>query len=212
MEGNNTTGNIIKELRREKRLKMYELGEIIGVSKSCISNYESGYNIPSRANLIKLSEYFDVNMDFLLGKTKLRDRFINYVIGMKVPIYEENDIDSIVNSNESKMIGVIDIPRFSDVDDDLKQTFSIKVTDGFMTMAGIDVGSYIIAIKGEDIFNGKVSVVAYDGKIYVCRVHICDDKITIIPDSHDRTYLPIQVDKKEVTILGKVRKVINNVN
>lgn len=212
MEGNNITGKIIKELRREKRLKMYELGEIIGVSKSCISNYESGYNIPSRANLLKLSEYFDVNMDFLLGKTNLRDRFIDYVIGMKVPIYDENDIDSIINSNESKMIGIIDIPKFNDVENDIEQTFSIKITDGFMNSAGINNGSYIIAVKGDDIYNGKVSVVAYNGKIYVCRIHVCDDKLTIIPDSYDRTYLPIQVNCDEAIILGKVRKVINSVN
>lgn len=206
------TGERIKALRTEMGLKMYQLGEKIGVSKSCISNYESGYNVPSRENLLRLSELFNVNIDYLLGKTELRDRFLNYVIGMKVPIYENDDIEALIHKNESKMTGLINVPKLAEVKDDVMETFSVKMPDSSMDNAGIYTGSYVIVVRSNSVPNGKVAAVAYDKKVYICRIHCFENHITLIPDSCNKNYMPIQVDKSEAVVLGMVKQVINNVN
>lgn len=212
MESKNITGQIIKMLRQEKHLKMYELGEAIGVSKSCISNYESGYNVPSRENLMKLSELFDVNIDYLLGKTELRDRFLNYIIGMKVPIFENDDIDSLINCNESKITGILNIPKVNNVEDGLKETFAIKVEDNTMNFANVVSGGYAIGVRDDDMTKNGIAVIIYDKKVYIRRLHIFENHVTLIPDSYDKTHMPIQVEKDEVKMIGYIKSVIHSVN
>lgn len=45
---------------------MKELGEIIGVAESTVSQYETGKREPDFETLLKLGEYFDVSVDYLL--------------------------------------------------------------------------------------------------------------------------------------------------
>lgn len=213
MENYNVTGQIIKALRQEKHLKMYELGEAIGVSKSCISNYESGYNVPSRENLMKLSELFEVNIDYLLGKTEIRDRFLNYIKGMNVPIYDyEDDIESLINNNESKSIGIINIPRYNNIENDLKETFAIKVADNTMNFANVMSGGYAIGVRDNDMTKNGIAVVVYDNKVYIRRLHIFENNVTLIPDSYDKKHMPLQVEKDKVKMIGYIKSVIHSVN
>ena len=58
----------LKDLRIEHNLSQKELGDIINMSKMAISHWESGHSEPSIAQLIYLSEYFDVSVDYLVGK------------------------------------------------------------------------------------------------------------------------------------------------
>lgn len=60
-------GCIISELRKDKKITQKELADIMNVSKGMISHYESGRNVPPLDLLIKLSKYFEVPVDYLLG-------------------------------------------------------------------------------------------------------------------------------------------------
>ena len=61
----------IRDLRREKNITADELGEIVGVSRFSVSNWETGRNQPNNDILIKLAEYFNVSVDYLLGITDI---------------------------------------------------------------------------------------------------------------------------------------------
>ena len=58
----------LKELRKEHKLSMKELGKILGLSESTISLYEAGKREPDIKTLIKMADYFDVSVDVLLGR------------------------------------------------------------------------------------------------------------------------------------------------
>lgn len=58
----------LKELRAECNLTQSALGKIVHTSKMGISHWESGHSEPSIAQLILLADYFDVSLDYLLGK------------------------------------------------------------------------------------------------------------------------------------------------
>lgn len=60
-------GNRIRELRRAKGLTMKQLGEILGLAESTISHYETGRRQLDNETLLKISEYFDVTVGYLLG-------------------------------------------------------------------------------------------------------------------------------------------------
>lgn len=58
----------LKKLRKEKGISQEQLGEIVGVSRSAIAGYEQGWVNPSQKVLIKLSELFNVSIDFIMGQ------------------------------------------------------------------------------------------------------------------------------------------------
>lgn len=68
-----TLGDKIKLLRKENGLTQSELGNKLGLSKANISKYESNIHEPSIDTLNKLSDLFNVSVDFLLGRTNVRN-------------------------------------------------------------------------------------------------------------------------------------------
>ncbi len=61
----------LKELRLEKGLSQQELGKVVNMSKMAISHWESGHSEPSILQLVVLSDFFGVTVDYLVGKTDL---------------------------------------------------------------------------------------------------------------------------------------------
>lgn len=62
----------IKALREERGLSQAQLGQIIGVKRYSIYTYEKGKSCPDMQGLIALAEYFDVSLDYLVGRTDNR--------------------------------------------------------------------------------------------------------------------------------------------
>lgn len=60
----------LKELRMNKRLSQRELASIFKVSTGTVGNWEVGTREPDFNTLIKLANYFDVSVDYLLGVEK----------------------------------------------------------------------------------------------------------------------------------------------
>lgn len=59
----------LKQLRAEKNLTQTDLADILGIAKTTLAAYEQEKSEPSIKTLLKLSEYFDVSVDYLIGKT-----------------------------------------------------------------------------------------------------------------------------------------------
>ena len=63
-------GKKLKKLRTQAGLTQFQLGALIGVTKSVISFYELQERVPSPDVLIKLAGVFHVSTDYLLGLDK----------------------------------------------------------------------------------------------------------------------------------------------
>ena len=59
----------LRELRMEKEISQQKIGELVNMSKMAISHWEKGHSEPSIAQLILLSQFFEVTIDYLVGKT-----------------------------------------------------------------------------------------------------------------------------------------------
>lgn len=64
--------NKLLELRKEKGVRQIDIANFLEVSKQCYSNYEKGIREPDFATLQKLSEYFGVSVDYILGISDTR--------------------------------------------------------------------------------------------------------------------------------------------
>lgn len=63
--------NIIKSLRKEKGLTQVQLAETFNLDQTTISKWENGKALPDSQLLIRLSKFFDVSTDYLLGISSL---------------------------------------------------------------------------------------------------------------------------------------------
>lgn len=59
---------ILLKLRKEKGVTQKDLAEYLQISRQAYANYEAGNRNPDFETLIKISEYFEVSVDYLLGK------------------------------------------------------------------------------------------------------------------------------------------------
>ena len=65
--------NRIRELREDHDLTQSYLASYLCVAQNTYSNYENGHREIPIAQLIKLAEYYHVNLDYLLGRTDVRE-------------------------------------------------------------------------------------------------------------------------------------------
>ena len=65
--------NRIKNLREELNMTQQELADKLEGAKSTVAMYEKGDRKPSLEVLVKLSEIFDCSIDYILGKSDIRN-------------------------------------------------------------------------------------------------------------------------------------------
>lgn len=64
-------GERLAELRKDKRLSQQELADIMMVSKNTISSYERDLSTPDDDMKVKIAQYFNVSLDYLMGVSKI---------------------------------------------------------------------------------------------------------------------------------------------
>lgn len=68
---------ILKLLRTEKKMSQQELADALGISKSSINMYERGERQPNFEVLETIADFFNVDIDYLLGRTTKPTKIIN---------------------------------------------------------------------------------------------------------------------------------------
>ena len=62
----------IRDLREDRDLTQKQMAEILGMSQTGYSKYETGENdIPTQI-LIKLADFYNTSVDYLLGRSETR--------------------------------------------------------------------------------------------------------------------------------------------
>lgn len=77
----------LKKLRIERKLSQKEIGDVLNVRDRQIQNYEYGKQLPSIDKLITLADFFNVSIDYLVG----RDSHIKYVDSDRQNLNNEYD-------------------------------------------------------------------------------------------------------------------------
>ncbi|WP_326513774.1 helix-turn-helix transcriptional regulator [Clostridium intestinale] len=70
----NTFGKRIKSLRQKMGLTQVELGKILNVTDLAVTKWESDAILPNTITLIKIADYFNVSIDYLLCR-----KYISYI-------------------------------------------------------------------------------------------------------------------------------------
>ncbi len=59
----------LKELRKKRKISQLKLAMDLGMNQNSISRYENGEREADYKSLIAFADYFDVSIDYLLGRT-----------------------------------------------------------------------------------------------------------------------------------------------
>ena len=60
----------LKELRKKKKMSQLRLATELHTTQNTISRYETGEREPGIDELIKIADYFNVSVDYLIGRTE----------------------------------------------------------------------------------------------------------------------------------------------
>ena len=104
-------GEILAELRQDRKLTQKDLAQEMFVSVGTISNYENGVHYPDVEKLISLADFFGVTTDYLLGRCRVDispDIFDEVLIGEKNLGYLSKDIRSITPNRKQALAILLD--------------------------------------------------------------------------------------------------------
>ena len=60
----------LRELRKRRGLRQADLAQAVGVAQTTIANYEKKLRFPDERMLGRFADFFDVSMDFLMGRSE----------------------------------------------------------------------------------------------------------------------------------------------
>lgn len=63
----------LKELRIIKNISQQEIADYLHCTTASYSRYETGSRMPSADLLVKIADYFDVTLDYLLGRENISE-------------------------------------------------------------------------------------------------------------------------------------------
>lgn len=65
----------IRGLREDRDLKQREIAEMLGVSQNTYSQYETGVIALTDQVLIKLADFYNVSIDYLMDRTSIKEPY-----------------------------------------------------------------------------------------------------------------------------------------
>ena len=195
--------NRIRFLSVKNELRQQELAKIIHVSQSSLSGYENDKYEPDKKTLLKLSEFFGVSTDYLLGVNGKKNSENGPV--KRIPVYK------YMCGNKKKaskyILYDLEINKFKA---EGSEYFGLQMYGSSMAPR-IFPGDLVIVRKQSSAESGDVAVIQVDGgNATVKKVVKHCGGVTLIP--YNPMYMPVSYTNDEianlpVVILGKVVEV-----
>lgn len=185
MLNTNVFGRRLAALRKERDLSQYKLAELLRYSRGQIANYEQGKRKPDFETLNNLADFFGVSMDYLLGRTNIRQPLnkidVQYIIrnenlqlsAGEAPLTQEQRLavlralDNPTASQTVKpVLGQIHagVPLLAEqnwegqveIPSYIKADFVLRVNGDSMSYAGINSGDLALFKESPAAQNGQI--------------------------------------------------------
>lgn len=184
----------IVSLRNEKNITQSQLAEELNISPSAIGMYEQGRRKPSYELLEEICDYFNVDMDYLMGRSDIKNR---YQAGLKYDWEDKKQEDSNIDMNTVNTDYIM-IPLYESISAGygasnsefiemipvfgLKKNgttyFAVKV-EGDSMEPKIPNGSTIIIKKDIQIESGEIGAFNLNDENFVKQKKVVKDKLIL---------------------------------
>lgn len=196
----------LRQLRTSRDLSQMEFAKQIKLSKSSINMYERGEREPGLETLEKIADYFNVDMDYLLGKSDVVSKSnwsFNFANIIPMPIMEKIPLLGSIACG-APILAEEHIEDYVDKPAHIKADFSLTCKGDSMINARIFDGDIVYIRQQDTVESGEIAAVLIDSEATLKRVRLFDDHISLEPENPQ--YRPIVLWGEEmntVRILGK---------
>lgn len=194
----------LKQLRNERKINQRELAKYLKVAPSTISMYENGQREPNFEVLEVLADFFNVDMNYLLGKTdKTTKLLIDKPQGLKIPVLGTVAAGIPISAVED----ILDYEEIPLAWQNQGEFFALKIKGDSMEPR-MESGDVVIVKQQSDANSGDTVIVLVNGDDATCkRLEKTDNGIMLV--STNPKYPPMfysldDIETKPVVILGKV--------
>ena len=212
----------LKLLRQETGLSQQDFAKQVGLSKSSVNMYERGEREPGLETLEAIADYFNVDMDYLLGKSEHRsktawleglDKSIDLEIlrsqvkfenlfpieKKRFPLLGQIACGKPIAANEEKELYV---EAGANIDAD----FCLRAKGDSMIGARIYDGDIVFIMKQEMVDNGEIAAVIIEDEATLKRVNYYPEKDLLILKAENSQYEDLVYTGEQlnhIIILGK---------
>ena len=201
-----TFGERLRELRKFKKQTQKELANEIGVSESTVSMYEMERREPDFETLEVLADYFNVDVDYLLGRTSAITYIPSSHVGSivtKIPVYGRISAGNPFEAIE-EIMDYIELPSWLSNQSDL---FGLLVVGDSMNKI-IPDGYIAVIQKKDDLEDGEIGAFLINGfDATLKKFYHIKDGILLEPQSHNPEHKPLvfkEQDDADVRIIGEL--------
>ena len=196
----------LKQLRNERGISQRQLAEFLKVAPSTISMYENGQREPNFEVLESLADFFNVDLNYLLGKTNKTTKIIldsESSKGIQIPVLGTVPAGIPITAVED----IIDYEEIPKSWENQGEFFGLKIKGDSMYPT-LENGDVVIVRKQSTADNGDTVIVMVNGDDATCkRYERSDTGIMLIPNNN--AYAPAFYTNEEIetlplTIIGKV--------
>ena len=198
----------LRQLRNERGISQQTLANSLGdISKSSINMYERGEREPGLETLEEIADFFNVDMDFLLGKSNIPNK-------ARAGVFFHDNIIPIPEMRKIPLIGSIacgapilaeeHIEDYIDIPKHIHADFALRCKGDSMINARIFDGDIVYIRKQDNVENGEIAAMLIDDEATWRRVRLFDDHIVL--ERENPQYRPIIYwgdEMNSVRILGK---------
>ena len=209
-----TFANNLKNLRAMKCISQAKLADVFGFTQQAVGRWEQGQSTPDYNTLVKLSNFFNVSTDYLLGRSDSPTGSYSADIGspskektIRIPILGRVAAGNPIGAIE-EIIGWEEIPKKLAAG---STCFALRVCGRSMEPR-ILAGDTVIIRQQPDVDSGDIAVVLVGGEeATVKRVKKQKDGIILVA-TNTTVYEPHFYSNQEIKdlpiqILGKVVEV-----
>lgn len=210
-----TFSDMLVYLRKREGLSQKDLADKTGLTRSAIGMYETGKREPDFETLEVFADFFNVNMDTLLGKSEVPSSSPANMLppgafpfdpakGHRIPILGRISAGLPLYAEEH-----VEGYTLTDLNGGAEY-FGLRVQGDSMNALRINEGDIIIVRRQEEVEQGEVAVVLVDGNdATVKRFYSSDTTVTLMPQSTNPEHKPQMYDlsRTSVRVLGKVVEV-----
>ena len=189
----------IEKLRKAKGISAVKAAEDIGIKYRTYYNYEKGLREPSLDTLILIARYFDVSIDYLLGRSDTPDipNIISFPQMKKVPLMGTIACGDPIFAEEN-------IETYINMPDTVKGSFALRCKGDSMINARIFDGDIVFIRSQPEVENGEIAAVLIDDEATLKRVYYHKDRIELRADNPTFPSLNYEGERlDEIRILGK---------
>ena len=193
--------NRIREVRKQRKMTMKELGIAVGVAESTISQYETGKRNPDHETILKLAECLGTTYSYLIGLEESANQipagFIPLPATEKKPILGRIACGEPILAEEN-IEGYADVPEGRGVD------FCLICTGDSMVDVGIHDGDTVYIHQQPDVENGQIAAVRIGNTATLKRVYKQPGQLILLAEN--KSYMPMTYNEgsnEDIQIIGK---------